>query len=153
MPAAFTGPFAARLDKLCALEVREVTTPTPIAAGNIYIARGGADLVVERTLGRLVAKSVPEDAAFRWHPSVDKLVASAMEVMEPRALVGVELTGMGDDGAHAMAALVQAGGRAIAEDASTAVVFGMPAELIRLGGASKVLPSDKIAEQLSSWIK
>ena len=153
MPAAFTGSFASRLNGLCALEVREVSTPTPVTAGFIYIARGGADLVIERTLGRLVARSVPEDPAHRWHPSVDKLVASAMKVVEPRALVGVELTGMGDDGAHAMTALLKAGGRTIAEDASTAVVFGMPSELIRLGGASKVLPCNDIAAQLVDWIK
>jgi len=89
---------------------------------------------------------------MRWHPSVDRLVASAMKVMDPRTLVGVELTGMGDDGAHAMADLLKSGGRTIAEDSSTAVVFGMPNELIRLGGASKVLPCDRIAEQLSQWI-
>ena len=76
-----------------------------------------------------------------------------MKVVEPRALVGVELTGMGDDGAHAMTAMLKAGGRTIAEDASTAVVFGMPSELIRLGGASKVLPCNDIAAQLVDWIK
>jgi len=153
MPAAFTASFAARLNNLCALEVREVSAPTPLAAGTVYIAHGGADLVVERTLGRIVARSIPEDPAHRWHPSVDKLVASAMNVMEPRALVGVLLTGMGDDGAHAMTELLKGGGRTIAEDASTAVVFGMPGELVRLGGASKVLPCDEVAAQLNSWIK
>jgi two-component system chemotaxis response regulator CheB len=153
MPAAFTGSFAARLDNMCALDVREVGAPTPLAAGLIYIARGGADLLIERALGRIVARPVAEDPAYRWHPSVDKLVASAMAAMEARCLVGVELTGMGDDGARAMAALLKAGGRTIAEDASTAVVFGMPGELVRLGGASKVLPCDQIAAQLAAWIK
>jgi two-component system chemotaxis response regulator CheB len=152
MPAAFTGSFANRLDGLCALHVQEVAASTPLARGHVYIARGGGDVVIERVLGRIVARSVPEDNAFRWHPSVDKLVASAMTAMEPRSLVGVELTGMGDDGARAMADLLKAGGRTIAEDASTAIVFGMPGELIRLGGASKVLPSDRVAEQLRQWI-
>ena len=153
MPPAFTASFAARLNNLCALDVREVGAPTPLAAGLVYIARGGADLVIERTLGRIVARSVPEDPAHHWHPSVEKLVASAMKVMEPRALVGVLLTGMGDDGAHAMTELLKGGGRTIAEDASTAVVFGMPSELIRLGGASKTLPCDEVAAQLNTWIK
>jgi two-component system chemotaxis response regulator CheB len=152
MPAAFTGSFANRLDGLCALRVQEVASPTPLARGHVYVARGGGDIVIERVLGRIVAKPVPEDNAFRWHPSVDKLVASAMAAMEPRAMVGVELTGMGDDGARAMADLLKAGGRTIAEDASTAIVFGMPNELIRLGGASKVLPCDRVAEQLLQWI-
>ena len=153
MPAAFTASFAARLNTMCSLEVREVSTPTPLAAGAVYIARGSADIVVERTLGRLVVRSIPEDAAHRWHPSVDKLVESAMKVMEPRSLVGVLLTGMGDDGAHTMTDLLKAGGRTIAEDASTAVVFGMPGELVRMGGATKVLPCDEVAAQLNSWIK
>jgi two-component system, chemotaxis family, protein-glutamate methylesterase/glutaminase len=152
MPAAFTASFAARLDGLCALRVQEVSAPTPLARGNVYIARGSGDVVIERKLGRPIAKSVAEDDTFRWHPSVDKLVASAMRAMEPRTLVGVQLTGMGDDGARAMADLCKAGGRTIAEDASTAVVFGMPGELIRLGGATKVLPSDHVADQLNSWI-
>ena len=152
MPAAFTGSFAARLDGLCALHVQEVSAPTPLAQGNVYIARGSGDVVVERMLGRPIAKSVAEDDAFCWHPSVGKLVASAMRAMEPRTLVGVQLTGMGDDGARAMADLCKAGGRTIAEDSSTAVVFGMPGELIRLGGATRVLPSDRVADQLNSWI-
>ena len=153
MPGAFTASFAARLDNLCELDVREVGSAMPLTPGVVCIARGGADLVIERSLGRLVARSVPEDPAHAWHPSVDKLVASAMAVMEPAALVGVQLTGMGDDGAREMAALTRAGGRAIAEDASTAVVFGMPGELIRLGGATKVLPCDKVARQLTEWIR
>jgi two-component system chemotaxis response regulator CheB len=153
MPPAFTASFAARLNNICHLEVQEVGAPTPLAVGNIYIARGGGDLVIERSLGRLVARPTPEDPAHRWHPSVDKMVASALNVMEARALIGVQLTGMGDDGASAMAALRKAGGRTIAEDASTAVVFGMPGELVRLGGATKVLPCDAVADQLTSWIK
>ena len=152
MPAAFTASFAARLDGICALHVLEANGATPLARGNVYIGRGGADVVIERILGRAVVKSIPEDDSFRWHPSVDRLVASAMTVLPPGSLVGVELTGMGDDGARAMTELVKAGGRTIAEDSSTAIVFGMPAELIRLGGASKVLPSDRIADQLATWI-
>jgi two-component system chemotaxis response regulator CheB len=153
MPGAFTGPFAARLDSICALTVTEVTSPTPLKFGHVYIGRGGADVIIEKRLGRPVVNSVPEDPQHPWHPSVERLVASAMEAMEPSALVGVQLTGMGDDGVKAMTSLLRAGGRTIAEDASTAIVFGMPGELIRMGGAAKVLPSDRIAEQLSAWIR
>lgn len=152
MPAAFTASFAARLDALCALHVQEVSSTTPLTRGNVYIGRGGADIVVERMLGRAIVKSVPEDNSFLWHPSVDRLVASAMNSLEPNSLVGVQLTGMGDDGAKAMTRLLKAGGRTIAEDASTAIVFGMPGELIRMGGATRVLPCDRVADQLTSWI-
>jgi len=152
MPAAFTASFANRLNAMSALHVQEVSSATPLARGNVYIGRGGADVVVERMLGRSIVKSVPEDDNFRWHPSVDRLVASAMRYLEPRRLVGVQLTGMGDDGARAMTELLKGGGRTIAEDQSTAIVFGMPGELIRMGGAAKVLPCDRVADQLNTWM-
>jgi two-component system, chemotaxis family, protein-glutamate methylesterase/glutaminase len=152
MPASFTGPFAERLDRVCALAVAEVTGPTPLVPGRIYIGRGDADVVILRKLGRLVVDTVASDPALRWHPSVDRLVRSAREHLAAEALIGVELTGMGDDGAAAMAALKAAGGRTIAEAESSAVVFGMPAELIRLGGASLTLPARSIPGQLVGWL-
>ncbi|MFL9829023.1 CheB methylesterase domain-containing protein, partial [Rhodoplanes sp. SY1] len=124
----------------------------PLAPGFIYIGRGDADIVVETRLGRRVVNSVASDPTMVWHPSVARLVRSAMEVLEPRNLVSVQLTGMGDDGADAMVELRRLGGRTIAEDESTAIVFGMPAELIRRGGATTVLPSHRIASQLTSWL-
>jgi two-component system chemotaxis response regulator CheB len=122
----------------------------PILGGHVYIGRGDADVVIERRLGRPVVNSV-RVAESLWHPSVDRLVQTAMEVMPAASLTGVQLTGMGDDGAAAMAALKAAGGRTIAESEATAAVFGMPGELIRRGGATAVLPCDKIAERLLTW--
>jgi two-component system chemotaxis response regulator CheB len=150
MPSSFTGVFARRMDGLCALEVTEVGGPMPLERGRIYIGRGDADLVVEKRLGRLVANSVPADASL-WHPSADRLVASAMAALPAASLTGVLLTGMGDDGAAAMAELRRRGGRTIAEAESSAVVFGMPAELIRRGGADLVMPADGVARQLLAW--
>ena len=153
MPGAFTASFAARLDTICRLNVVEVRGALPLKRGQIYIARGNADMIVDTRLGRWIVNSVAEDSRFFWHPSVERLVQSAMRTVEARRLIAVQLTGMGNDGAEAMAGLKKAGGRTIAEDESSAVVFGMPAELIRLGGAGMVLPSDRIAEQLTSWTK
>ena len=153
MPGAFTASFSARLNTICALTVVEVTGPTPLKPGQVYIGRGNADVVIERRLGRPVVNSVAEDAGHLWHPSVERLVRSAMSVFDPAVLVGVQLTGMGNDGAAAMTALRTAGGRTIAEHESTAIVYGMPAELIRLGGASKILPADRVADQLISWAR
>jgi two-component system chemotaxis response regulator CheB len=152
MPGPFTGPFALRLDRLCALKVVEVAGPMPLTAGHVYIGRGDADVVIQRKLGRLTVNSVPSDPSLRWHPSVDRLVRSARDHMPAEALIGVELTGMGDDGAAAMTALKAEGGRTIAEAESSAVVFGMPAELIRLGGATLTLPARTIPGQLVSWL-
>lgn len=152
MPSSFTGVFARRMDGLCALEVAEVSGPVPLERGRIYIGRGDTDLVVEKRLGRLVANALPPDASL-WHPSADRLVASAMAAMPAASLTGVLLTGMGDDGAAAMAELRRRGGRTIAEAEASAVVFGMPAELIRRGGADVVLPADGVARQLLAWAR
>jgi two-component system chemotaxis response regulator CheB len=153
MPGAFTASFAARLDTICPLNVVEVGGALQLKRGQIYIGRGNADVIVDTRLGRWIVNSVAEDAEHLWHPSVDRLVKSAMRVAGASQLVAVQLTGMGDDGAAAMTALKRAGGRTIAEHESTAIVYGMPAELVRLGGADRILPSPRIAEQLTSWIK
>jgi two-component system chemotaxis response regulator CheB len=152
MPAQFTTAFAERMNQLCALQVQECDGPTPLRAGQVVIAQGGYDMVVTERLGRLIAQPVPEAAAEPWHPCVDVLVDSAMRLMPPQRLVGVLLTGMGFDGAASMARLRGQGGRTIAESAETAVVFGMPQELIKREGADCVLPSPRIGEQLRHWV-
>ena len=80
------------------------------------------------------------------------MVASAMSVAAPKRLIAVQLTGMGDDGANEITELRRQGGRTIAEAEETAVIFGMPKEVISRGGATKVLPAHKIAQQLQGWI-
>ncbi|CAH2601428.1 Protein-glutamate methylesterase/protein-glutamine glutaminase 3 [Rhodovastum atsumiense] len=152
MPASFTGSLARRMDGLCVLPVQEVAAPTPLRGGAIFIGRGESDVVIERRLGRIVANAVPPDQS-PWHPSADRMVASAMEHLPPARLIGVLLTGMGNDGAEAMTALHRRGGRTIAESEQTAAVFGMPAELIRRGGATEVLACDRIAAHLAQWMR
>jgi two-component system, chemotaxis family, protein-glutamate methylesterase/glutaminase len=153
MPASFTDTFARRMDSLCALKVVEVSAPMPLQAGHVYIGRGGTDLTVTDRAGTLYAVSRPETPAVLWHPSVEILVETAMQHLPANKLVGVMLTGMGNDGAAAMAKLHMAGGKTIAESADTAVVFGMPAELIERRGASMVLPCTAIAAQLRIWLQ
>jgi two-component system chemotaxis response regulator CheB len=152
MPANFTDTFARRMDGLCAMKVAEVAVAMPLAAGHVYIGRGGTDLSVSDRAGVLHAAPRPESPAVLWHPSVEVMVDSAMKHLPPQRLVGVMLTGMGNDGATAMKRLHSAGGRTIAEAAETAVVFGMPHELIELQGASLVLPCNHIAAQLRAWL-
>ena len=151
MPESFTGVFARRINDLSELDVIEVTRPVPLRAGVAYIGRGDADLVVGNRGGNLAAIPMPASPQHIWHPSVARMVASAMEHLNPDQLLGVMLTGMGDDGAGTMAELRTRGGRTIAESEDTAVVWGMPGELVRRGGASLVLPLERIAEQLSRW--
>jgi two-component system chemotaxis response regulator CheB len=150
MPRSFTGSLARRLDAACAVRVLEVDRPMPLEPGHVYIGRGDADVVVERRLGRLVANTVAVDGS-PWHPSVDRLVNSALALVPAESIIGVQLTGMGDDGAAAMTLLRQRGGRTIAESETTAAVFGMPGELVRRGGATAVLDCDRIGWQLAHW--
>ncbi|MBB3471920.1 chemotaxis-specific protein-glutamate methyltransferase CheB [Sphingomonas sp. BK345] len=152
MPGSFTGVFARRLDALCALTVEEVRAPTPLRPGHVYIARGDADMLVTRRAAGLIALSIPASEQHAWHPSVTRLVDSAAEQLAPEQLIGVQLTGMGDDGAEAMARQHRRGMRTIAQDADSSAVFGMPQELIRRAGATVVLPSDRIAAQITRWL-
>jgi two-component system chemotaxis response regulator CheB len=152
MPAGFTGPLAKRLSGLCALTVLEVTQPTPLRDGCVYIGRGDADLVVSRRPSGLIAMTVPSNPDYPWHPSTDRLVRSAMQYLPPTQLVGVLMTGMGNDGAEALAALHAQGGATIAESEETAVVWGMPGELVRAGGAAYVLALPSIARRLEKLV-
>jgi two-component system chemotaxis response regulator CheB len=151
MPASFTGPLSRRLDRLCALTVTEVTEPQPVRAGMVYIGKGDADIIVSTRGGAPIVMAAPSMAAYRWHPSVDRLVSTAMQHLAPSRLIGVLMTGMGNDGAQAMTRLRDEGGRTIAEAEETAVVWGMPGELVRAGGADIVLPLHSIPTRLLEW--
>lgn len=153
MPSSFTGALARRLDKACALNVLEVAGPTPVAPGTIYVARGDADMVLRRQRGRLVTSAAPSSAEFRWHPSVDRLVESAMGVVRADRLIGVLMTGMGNDGARTMAELRHRGGHTIAEAEESAVVWGMPGELVKAGGAEMVTPLEQISACLMDMLQ
>lgn len=148
MPQSFTGPLARRLDRLCAITVSEVSRAALLEAGHAYIGRGDADLVLARRTAGIVAMPAPRDPKFHWHPSVDRLVAGAGKLFGPERLIGVLMTGMGADGADEMAKLKTAGAYVIAEAEESAVVWGMPGALVRQGGASAVVPLDRIAANL-----
>ncbi len=110
-------------------------------------------MTVAKRNNRLVVQPKPESSKHLWHPSVDLLTETAMEHISAKRLIGILLTGMGDDGAAAMAKLHQHGGRTIAESEETAIVYGMPKELIERRGATLILPANKIATQLISWAR
>jgi len=151
MPAAFTKSFADRLNNVCQLKVSELSQPTVIEPGNIYVGKGGADMLLANRVGRLMALPKPENNDFLWHPSVELLGRSALEHVNPESIIGVMLTGMGYDGADAFSEIKNRGGRTIAESEESAVVFGMPAELIERKGASVICTADKVAAQLIRW--
>jgi two-component system chemotaxis response regulator CheB len=151
MPASFTGPLARRLNKLCSLSVIEVDRPMELTPGQVYVGKGDADVVVAERAGRFIVDTVPLSTLHRWHPSVDRLVESAMLQLGARRIIGVLMTGMGNDGATTMTRLRIAGGRTIAEAEESAVVWGMPGELVKAGGAEVVAPLHTIADRLLEW--
>jgi two-component system chemotaxis response regulator CheB len=151
MPAAFTRAFADRLNQCCALEVKEASSAMPVESGKVYIGRGGADTLLAQRAGRLTVMAAPENSNFLWHPSVELLGRTALEHCDPKHLTAVLLTGMGYDGSDAFTEIKKRGGRTIAESEDSAVVYGMPAELVAKGGASVILAVEKMASQLSIW--
>jgi two-component system chemotaxis response regulator CheB len=153
LPASFTGAFARRLDRECHLNVVEVDQPMPLKPGTVYIGKGDADVMVAPRAAGLIAMPVPAKAHYLWHPSVERMVASALEHFEAPHMIGVMMTGMGNDGAEAMKRLRQGGGRTIAEAESTAIVWGMPGELVKNGGAEMVRPVEDIAAAIVDMVK
>lgn len=152
MPASFTAPFAGRLNAMCPLEVLEADRPMPVVAGKIYIGKGGADMVLSKRGNTLTVAPKPESPEHMWHPSVELLARSAIEHVAPSKIIAVMLTGMGYDGAEGFAEIKRRGGSTIAESEETAVVYGMPKELVQRKGASLVLPLNKIAAQVKTWV-
>jgi two-component system chemotaxis response regulator CheB len=151
MPAAFTKAFAERLNQCCALEVIEAGSALAVEAGRVYIGRGGADTQLANRAGKLTVMPSPENPEFLWHPSVELLGRSVLQHYDPKRTTAVLLTGMGHDGSDAFTEIKKRGGRTIAESEDSAVVYGMPAELVRKGGASMVLAVERVAAQLNAW--
>lgn len=153
LPASFTGAFARRLDRECHLDVVEVNQPMPLKSGTIYIGKGDADVMVAPRAAGVIAMPAPAKTSYLWHPSVERMVASALDHLDASQLIGVMMTGMGNDGAEAMKRLRLAGGRTIAEAESSAIVWGMPGELVKNGGAEKVRPLDDIAATIIDMVR
>lgn len=147
MPAGFTRSYAARLDGLCRIRVKEAQDNERVLPGHAYIAPGGMHLSVERSGANYVARVRDGDPVNRHKPSVEVLFESAARVVGQNAL-GVMLTGMGADGARAMKTMKDAGSYNFCQDEASCVVFGMPREAIAHGAADEVLPLQRIAPAL-----
>jgi two-component system chemotaxis response regulator CheB len=144
MPPGFTGPFARRLNQRCRLRVREAEDGDRLEPGNVLIAPAGLHM---RVNGSLAVTLSPEPPA-RHVPSVDVLMLSAARA-RPGRVLGVLLTGMGDDGADGMAAIHAQGGITLAESEATCVVYGMPRAAWERGAVTRQLPLPALAEWLA----
>jgi two-component system, chemotaxis family, protein-glutamate methylesterase/glutaminase len=144
MPAMFTAAFAARLDDICAITVREARADDRVEPGQALIAPGGKHLLLRRSGAQYRVDVVDGPYVSRHRPSVDVLFRSVARCAGSNAL-GIIMTGMGDDGAAGLLEMRHAGARTVAQDEASCVVFGMPKEAIKRGAVQTVVPLDEIA--------
>jgi two-component system chemotaxis response regulator CheB len=147
MPPTFTRLFADRINRLTDYDVREGANEERLTAGGVYIAPGGMQMTVHRDADGLFTRVAPAAESDLYSPSVDRLLVSASGAAGA-GLVGVILTGMGDDGARGIRTVRQNGGKTIAESAETAIIFGLPHEAIQTGCVDLTLPLTEIAQAI-----
>jgi two-component system chemotaxis response regulator CheB len=156
MPPVFTKSLAERLNTLSKIEVREAKEGDEIKNGVALIAPGDYHMTVEeKTVNGKQKRFVSLNKKPKIHgvrPAVDVTFSSAAEIFQQN-LVAVLLTGMGRDGAQAMGAIKAKGGKTIAQDEKTSIIFGMPKAAIELGVVDRVLPLHQIASQSTLWLK
>jgi two-component system chemotaxis response regulator CheB len=147
MPARFTTSFAGRLNETCALNVKEAENGDRVIPGRVLIAPGGFHMLLQRSGANyyVIVKDGPP--VCRQKPSVEVMFNSVAKYAGANA-VGAILTGMGNDGAKGLLNMRQSGARTVAEDESSAVVFGMPKEAIDIDAAEKVAPLSDIAKTM-----
>jgi len=144
MPEVFTAAFAARLNTLCTVQVKEAEDGDVVRPGLVLIAPGDRHTMLRRVRNRYVVSVADGPLVSRHRPSVDVLFRSVAQVAGARAS-GAILTGMGDDGAQGLLEMRDAGAFTVAQDEATCVVFGMPREAVLRGAACQVLPLESVA--------
>ena len=149
MPEKFTASFAARLNSQYALEVLEARDGDAVLDGRVLIAPGGKQMSLRRQGGHFTVEVRDGPLVNHHRPSVDVLFSSVARCAGRQAL-GIIMTGMGGDGARGLLEMHRAGAVTAAQDEASCIVFGMPAEAIRLGAAQEVLPLDRIADWIAS---
>ncbi len=150
MPAVFTAMFADRLNPLCQIEVREAKDGDRVVPGLALIAPGGKHMALKRNGAIYAVEVFDGEPVNRHRPSVDVLFRSVARTAGAHAL-GIIMTGMGNDGAHALKEMHDAGATTIAQDKASSIVFGMPMEAIKLGAVDYTLPLNQIAAAIVSY--
>ncbi|MCG5054419.1 MAG: chemotaxis response regulator protein-glutamate methylesterase [Myxococcales bacterium] len=147
IPEGFSRRFAERLDKLCAIVVREAKDGDPLLLGHAYVAPGNHHLRVVRSGARYLCRVDQEEPVNRHRPSVDVLFRSVAQHVGPNAVAAL-LTGMGADGAEGLGVIRAAGSPTMAQDRESSVVWGMPGEAVKRGHVDEVLPLERVADRL-----
>jgi two-component system chemotaxis response regulator CheB len=152
MPEGFTGRFAERINTRSEYEVREATDGARIGGGEGLVAAGDQHMVVKNYRnGRLRTKLTQDEPVNSVRPAVDVTMRSAAETIDD-PLVGLILTGMGEDGADGIRRIKQAGGKTIAQDEATSAVYGMPKRAVETGCVDAVLPIGDISDGIIDTI-
>ena len=152
MPPVFTEMYAERLDRLCAMEVREAKDGDALYPGLCLIAPGGLQMRVHRDVLGARVSCKEEDKVSGHCPSVDVLFHSVAEEYKASA-VGILLTGMGKDGAKGLLAMHEQGAYTLGQDEKSSVVYGMPMEAYKLGAVSQQGNLQQIAQYLLQKIR
>jgi two-component system, chemotaxis family, protein-glutamate methylesterase/glutaminase len=147
MPEKFTAMYAERLNGICAMNVREAKDGDRLERGVALIAPGGKHMQLRKAGGQYYVVVADGPPVNRHKPSVDVLFKSAAECAG-RDILGIIMTGMGDDGARGMKQLHDGGARTVAQNEATCVVFGMPKEAIKLDAVDDILPLESIARAI-----
>lgn len=148
MPGSFTRAFAERLDKICAINVKEAEDGDELQAGTAYIAPGGRQMCLKKNGRRNIISIEDDPAATIYKPSVDVTFNSIAEEYSGRVLA-IVLTGMGSDGCNGTRLLREKGATVWAQDEASCVVYGMPMAVVKENLVDKVMSVDEIGMSLA----
>lgn len=149
MPEQFTKTFAARLDRSSILNVHESAHNMELLPGNIYVAHGGVHMnFSKKASGKIVIREDKNKGENFFQPSVNEMMHSALTVFDGPNIIGVVLTGIGNDGASSMVELKKAGAYTLGENEESATVYGMPKEAYELGGVSEQMSFANILKKI-----
>jgi two-component system chemotaxis response regulator CheB len=151
MPEKFTAAFAARLDSLCQITVKEAQNNDRVVQGRALIAPGGKHMMLKRSGAQYFVEVIDGPLVNRHRPSVDVLFRSVAKCAGANAL-GVIMTGMGDDGAAGLLEMRKAGASTLAQDEATCVVYGMPKEAVKRGGVERSVPLQGIGREIQQQL-
>jgi two-component system, chemotaxis family, protein-glutamate methylesterase/glutaminase len=149
MPPGFTRSFAERLNDHSVLKVKEAVNGDTMLAGHAYVCPGGRNMVLRRINDEVRIQIVKPPESQIYIPSANVLFRSAAQVYGAE-LLGVVLTGMGNDGAEGVRAISEQGGQVLAESEESCVVFGMPKEAIATGCVNRVVPLAGLREEIQN---
>jgi two-component system chemotaxis response regulator CheB len=147
MPANFTTAFAARLNDLCQISVKEAEDNDSVIPGTALVAPGNFHMILRRSGARYYVEVKTGPMVHHQRPAVDVLFKSTAQYAGANA-IGVILTGMGADGAEGLLEMKKKGAGTIAQDEKSCVVFGMPKEAIKLGAADKIVSLEMIPSEI-----